>query len=222
MAELLFRESYKNTINPLFEKTYEDLEILPERLLGWNNEAPVFSNLITELRPKVIIEVGTWLGGSALRMARDVKRAELGTRIFCVDTWLGGLEFLDAAQGDNARNLMRKNGYPQVYYQFLSNVVHHGMQDIIQPFPTTSTLAAKYFLAKGQQAELIYVDASHEEEDVYQDIMHYFKLLTPGGVMFGDDFSWPGVRASVERSARELNLVHGVTETWHWVIRKPF
>jgi predicted O-methyltransferase YrrM len=54
---------------------------------------------------------------------------------------------------------------------------------------------------------MIYVDASHEEEDVYQDLVSYWDLVRPGGVLFGDDWTWDGVRLAVQRFADEQGIV---------------
>ena len=59
---------------------------------------------------------------------------------------------------------------------------------------------------QGIKAEMIYIDASHEEEDVYQDLREYWDLLRDGGVIFGDDYTWDGVRLAVDRFAREEKL----------------
>ena len=50
------------------------------------------------------------------------------------------------------RNLLNKNGYPQVYFQFLSNVIHNECEDIITPIPNTSVNGAKFLnLIKSHQ-----------------------------------------------------------------------
>lgn len=53
---------------------------------------------------------------------------------------------------------------------------------------------------------MIYIDGSHEEEDVYQDLVSWWDLVRDGGVLFGDDWTWDGVRLAVERFAAENSL----------------
>ena len=75
---------------------YEGLEILPPKLQGFNMyESPLFNELVTKIKPKTIIEVGTWLGGSAFTMCESIKKNDLNTKLYCVDTWLGAIEFID-------------------------------------------------------------------------------------------------------------------------------
>jgi len=156
------------------------------------------------VRPNLIIEVGTWKGASALEMVRCAKSIGIHPQIVCVDTWLGALEFWgDQSDPERYQALKLRNGYPSVYFQFLANVCHAEAQDYIVPFPQTSATAALWFRQQGIQADLIYVDASHEEEDVYQDLTDYIECLRPGGILFGDDYGWDGVRLAVDRFVKE-------------------
>jgi hypothetical protein len=108
------------------------------------------------------------------------------------------------------------NGYPQVYFDFLANVVQHGFQDVIIPVPCTSVIAARVLASQGIVADLIYIDGSHNYDDVVADIRAYRPLLRSGGVMFGDDYEWKSVREAVEEELPE----HERT-TEHWIYRKP-
>ena len=119
---------------------------------------------------KFIIEVGSWKGASAVTMADALKAEGLDGRILCVDTWLGALEFWsDQSDPQRFRALECKHGFPSVYYRFLANICHRGHQQRIVPFPLPSTAAALWLMRTDLRADLIYLDGSHEEEDVYQD-----------------------------------------------------
>ena len=84
------------------------------------HESPAFRELVLQARPKLIVEVGTWKGASAIRLAEEVESAGLAAQILCIDTWLGALEFW-TAQDDPERyqSLQLKHGWPQVFYQFM-------------------------------------------------------------------------------------------------------
>ncbi|MES2572206.1 MAG: CmcI family methyltransferase [Verrucomicrobiota bacterium] len=197
-----------------------DYQRIPLDLHGWGSQSPAFAELIREQRPRLIIEVGTWKGGSALEMARLLEEASLPAAILCIDTWLGALEFwteLDDPQRHGSLKL--KHGYPSVYYQFLANVCHRGAQKRIVPFPQTSSIAGLWLRHYGIRADLIYLDGSHEEEDVYEDLLRYWEVLADGGVLFGDDYSWDGVRLAVERFAREEGIGIAFLAD-KWVLRK--
>jgi hypothetical protein len=197
-----------------------DFRSYPFDAHGWGGESGAFRQLIEETKPTLIIEVGTWKGASALEMAAVTRAAALPTQILCVDTWLGALEFwTDQNDPERYSSLRLRNGYPTVYYQFLANVCHKGFQEHIVPFPQTASIASLWLRYYGIRSEMVYIDASHEEEDVYQDLCNYWDLVCENGVLFGDDYSWDGVRLAVDRFAveerRKLEFIGD-----KWVLRK--
>ena len=187
---------------------------------GWGGESPAFRELLSQARPRLIVEVGTWKGASALEMARITRELDLTTQIVCIDTWLGALEFwTDQEDPKRYLSLQLRHGYPTAYYQFLANVCHQGFQDRIIPFPQTASIAALWFRYYGVTADVIYLDASHEEEDVYQDLCNYWELVSERGILFGDDYAWDGVRLAVDRFAKEDgSRVAFIADKW--VLRK--
>ncbi len=208
-------------MNKIDREIYNNLELLPLDLQGWHGTSPVFEELINKTKPSLIIEVGTWKGQSAINMAKIIKKLGLSTKIYCVDTWLGALEFWDWDAGTQERNLLQKNGYPQIYYQFISNVVHNNVQDIILPFPNTSLIAARFFLNRKINSELVYVDASHDAEDVYLDIANYYKILKNKGIIFGDDYGMESVKIGVEKFCTENKINYKTHQNNHyWSICK--
>ncbi len=182
---------------------YEGFIVDPSQvdMHGWGGTHPIFEQIIGQMKPKTIVEVGTWKGASAITMAKALRNTGSDGELICVDTWLGAPEFwMDKTDPSRYLSLKLKNGYPQVYYTFLNNVIAEGLQDFITPFPATSFVAQRWFVQNNLTADLIYVDAAHEYQEVIADIAGWFKVLRPGGVMIGDDYStyWPGVIRAVE------------------------
>lgn len=190
------------------------LDLVPD-LQGWNSTDPVFAKLIIEVNPKVIVEVGSWKGMSALHMA-SLSKAE----IYCVDTWLGGVDHF--VNQDRPENDLRRDtwGYPKLYHQFIYNVATSLHSARIHPIAQTSLNGARLLGRAGIKADLINIDASHVYQDVYADLEHYAALLSDTGLMFGDDWNFPGVRLAVTRFAYETGLL--VTqENKGWQLRRP-
>ena len=209
-------------MNKIDKSIYENLHLLSPDYSGWNGNKSIFGKLVREIRPSTIIEVGTWKGQSAINMGTTVKELGLNTTIHCVDTWLGAIEFWTNGRNTSERDLHTLNGYPQVYYQFLSNVVHKNLQDIILPFPNTSENGYRYFKYFNITAQMIYIDASHEEDDVYKDLNNYYELLDNYGILFGDDYQkdWPGVINSVNKFAQEKNIGLEIVDNNFWILKK--
>jgi hypothetical protein len=84
-----------------------------------------------------------------------------------------------------------------VYVDFLKNVVSCKYEKNIIPIPNTSYTGAKILSYYRVKADIVYIDGSHEKEMVIQDILSYVGLLKQGGIMFGDDYDWYGIRHGV-------------------------
>ena len=176
------------------------MHVYPEDLQGWGSSEPIFQTLIERLRPRLIVEVGSWKGASAIHMAGLCKRLGLQTEIVCVDTWLGNWQHWNRQNGVGSKvDLRIQNGFPMLYFQFLSNVIARGYTNIITPLPLTGVAAAKLFEQNKLSPDLIYIDGDHEYEAVNADIRAWVPLLSNEGVILGDDYDWPGVqRAATE------------------------
>jgi predicted O-methyltransferase YrrM len=182
---------------------YADFEAgkFPTDMQGWNSHHPFFEKIITGLRPNRIIEVGTWKGGSAINMAKICASLGLETEIICIDTWLGASEHVLFQEFRQSLNY--KNGFPQLYYTFMANVISEGLQNTITPFPMASLNAAVILKTLAVTADLIYIDAAHEYELAYADADAYWPLVTDRGIMLFDDYGYSGVTKAVCRFAYE-------------------
>jgi len=197
-------------------------------LQGWIEPAFVehFDALVSSwnVPPRVILEVGSWKGLSATTMATRCKaKGMTNVCIVAIDTWLGAPEFWTWGLDDPTRgkSLNVVNGYPTVFYTFTKNVKTLGHDDVIAPFPISSTQGAHVLKAHGIRADMVYIDGSHEYDQVLSDLHAYWPLLKEGGVLFGDDYSkgWPGVVKAVDEFAKQKG-VHAKTCGVLWTIHK--
>jgi len=193
-------------------------------LQGWNSERPVFHELIDRVQPRLVIEAGVWKGASAIHMGSYLRRVCPEARLLAIDTWLGSWDFWDRQRKPGLyKALTLRQGFPAVYPQFLFNVLHQKLEEMIIPFPQTSLGACRWLKQQGVTAELIYIDAGHDKEDVAMDLKNYFEILAPGGIIFGDDYAdtSAGVAEAVECFAAEKKIPLELKEqNQFWVIEK--
>lgn len=192
------------------------LPLTPDRA-GWNSDHPIFDRLVELARPAEIIELGSWKGRSAAHFAAAAPAA----RIFCVDTWLGGLDHLLSVRPED--DLLRDAaGSPRLYHQFLRNFADGewaAYAPRLVPIQQPTAAGLRLLALAGVQAQLLYVDASHEYEDVYADLCAARHVLAPGGILFGDDFrSFPGVFAAVLRFRHEAGLKFEEVDGNFWIL----
>lgn len=207
-------------MNEINQKIYENLELWPEDTDGWGGNDSIFEEMISMSLPSVVVEIGSWKGQSTINMGKILKKLGLKhAKIYAIDTWLGATEFWTTHKDTPERNLHLKNGYPQIYYQFLSNVVHNNLQDTIIPITNTSITGLKILKHHAIKPELVYIDASHEEEDVYADLKYSFDMVEKG-IVFGHDYDWcAGVKSAVDRFANE-NRLRLESKAAFWFIKK--
>lgn len=161
-------------------------------LKGWNSYHRKLAELIQELQPKLVLELGSWLGCSALFMSEHTD-----AEIVCVDTWTGSQEmWTNKDDPDRYQMLKIEHGYPTIYRSFMSNVMKAGKDHQITPMPLPTTVALGVLAHHGIQPDLIYVDASHDKSHVIADIKASLPLWPK--ILCGDDYrSWPGVHQGV-------------------------
>lgn len=164
---------------------------------GWGSQSIALQKAIDECNPKSIIEVGTWLGASALFMS-SICEAE----IICVDTFLASNEVL--WRENQATDSIER--FDKIYEQFCVNITSQKMNDRIAPLPMTSSSAAELFQKEQITADLVYIDAGHREREVYADLQDYWPLTNK--ILVGDDYNpiWGGVISAADRFAYENQL----------------
>lgn len=177
------------------DSPYDTLKVLrPFVDQGWYCNSQQMKELIQKHDVRTIIEIGVWIGQSTIHMARTM---HADGKIFAVDHFLGSPEH---QPGENAW----QPWFPYLYEQFLSNVIHAKLTHKIVPVRMTSLEAASY-LSK-VRPDLVYIDAGHDTESVYNDLCRWYPFVEGRGILCGDDWLWDTVRVAVERFAAERRL----------------
>ena len=186
---------------------------------NWGSTHPYFKQYIDLLKPALIVEVGTWLGGSAIHMGQLLRAAGLNDScIVCVDTWLGSSEHY--INDDQRRILKLVNGRPTFYNDFMDNVVQNGLQDIILPFSIASIAAVEVLREYAITPDLIYLDGDHTSRGFRADLDLYWERLRPGGCLIGDDFDWQEIHMNVLEFAFQQQVEFTAVGN-KFVMRKP-
>lgn len=185
-------------------------------LWGWNGDLPIFNELITGMRPRLVVEVGSWMGQSSCTMARSMRDNGLDSVLVCIDTWLGSIEHWSTPY--ERMNLDLRNGCPTIYESFMTNVIREGLSGYVVPLPMPSTIGCVFL--DGSTADLVYIDGSHAYRDVLRDLGDYWPLVNPaGGILFGDDWAWDSVRNAVTEFSLRINVEPRLAGC-HWILQK--
>jgi hypothetical protein len=168
--------------------------------------------LFTFLEPTYIVECGSMLGGSAIRMATVLQINNKTTEIICIDPFTGDVNMWDweknGRNGENGwRFLQLENGIPTIYKRFLANCKYSGFENSILPINATTSVGIKLLqrlFIQGRITELpnyIYLDSAHEKDETYIELSICWNCLVNNSVLFGDDWAWEAVREDVIKFA---------------------
>lgn len=160
--------------------------LVPQDVPGWCDYADLYKQIVDGVQDGAhLVEVGSFMGQSAITMARLLKRSGKRIKFTCVDHFQGDPSILSAigTMPANTREL------------FESNLRKYQVEDRVELLPMPSVDAAKLF--PDEALDFVFIDGSHEEEDVTNDIRDWLPKVRPGGILAGHDFDWMGVVKAV-------------------------
>ncbi len=142
-----------------------------------------------------ILEVGSWKGRSTHALCTGAVKSN-GV-VWAVDHFGGAADPRDLTYGANADT---------IYRQFSENLKGF---DNLRVRRADSLIAAKQF--PNNYFDLLFIDGTHLEKPVKQDILAWRSKVKAGGLLSGHDFSatWPGVCAAVRQTVGEPDGVCG-------------
>lgn len=159
------------------------LEMEPEaKIPGWFNHSEKVLKLVNEYRPKVCVELGTWLGASAIPVARSIAR--WGGTLTCVDTWSGDLNEDGGSIAGRA---------PLMLVSCARAIVEAGLSNV-RLIPAMTVEAARYW---DTPIDFLYIDADHSYHGCSADLEAWTPHVKPSGLIAGDDYGhprYPGVK----------------------------
>lgn len=168
---------------------------------GWFDFQDIYSRVIDEVPEGICVEVGSWLGRSAAYFAEQAEPMYECLVLHCVDTWEGSEEHKQYVASHD------------VYTEFCENVSDWIVRGTIVPVMGKSVEVAKTY--EDGSVEFVFIDASHEYDDVRADIQAWWPKLREGGYFGGHDINWPGVHRAVRESFPGVKPLGS-----SWLVRK--
>jgi predicted O-methyltransferase YrrM len=131
-----------------------------------------------------IIEIGSWKGRSTRALADNT----FG-EVYAVDTWKGTYN-----EPIHEKELLGKSP-DWLLNEFKSNMSDLFNVNIIQGL---SVDVAKQL--SNLRFDMVFIDAGHTYQEVREDILSWYPLVTKGGLLSGHDYisEWPGVIEAVD------------------------
>ena len=180
----------------------------PGNLGTWSGHLPFASDLVHELQPSLLVELGTHYGESYFGFCQAVEESGADCRCFAVDTWRG-----DAHAGFYEESVYAEvNEYNQQKYARFSTLVRRTFDEASAQFAPDSI-------------DLLHIDGLHTYEAVKQDFETWFPKVKPGGVVLLHDINVRHANFEVWRLWEELTREYRHFSFLHWwglgVLLKP-
>ena len=152
---------------------------------------------------KTIIEIGSFEGRSTVWSCKNLL-LHLDSKIFCIDTFQGSVE-----HSENLKvNLLTR---------FKNNIKVAGVSDKVRICQGESWHELSKLIADNINADMVYVDGSHQAPDVLEDACLALRILKTSGIVIFDDYHW-----SIEPHGREdiLNSPKIAVDLFHSINRR--
>ena len=161
---------------------------------NWFSYPKLYSRVVQRLNSgSKIVEIGSWKGKSSAYMAVEIANSTKDIEFYCVDTWEGSIEHTEEQKGHNLYNKFLDNMRPVENYYF--------------PIKLNSIDASKKF--KDNSLDFVFIDASHQYEDVKKDIISWLPKVKDGGIIAGHDYTefHPGVIQAADEVLGKENII---------------
>jgi predicted O-methyltransferase YrrM len=165
----------------------------------WAGHTFFVYDLVRNLQPKTIVELGTERGTSFFSMCQAVKDGKIKAKLYAVDIWKGD----------------KHTGYygESVYKNFIKYKNAHFSKLKIEVFRMFFDEAVVKF--KDSSIDLLHIDGLHTYEAVKHDFETWCGKVKPNGIVLFHDIVEKGRRFGVHKLWRELKAQNNTIEFLH-------
>lgn len=157
-----------------FMAVWSSIDTIPGHLVSPFQEHWLYSTAKKLPINANIVEIGSYMGRSTVSLAYACRGAN--RHIYAIDTFDGNdSDFSDRCFFD----------------EFLENITKRGLAETVTPIQCLSSEAAKNW---SRPIHLLFIDGSHEYDDVLQDYNNFFPHIVEGGIVALHDvvYTWEG------------------------------
>lgn len=179
---------------------------------GWFDFEDIYTEMVDKASDgSVFVELGVWMGKSAIFMAETIKNSGKKITFYAVDSWKKEVNFL-GSEGVFEKN----NG--DIFPQFLKNCVDCGVSNYIKPLRMRTELASEFF--PPESLDFVFIDAGHDPVPFRMDLDKWLPKIKLGGVCAGHDFYHPPINATLKCALPEHYKYIGKTSGSTWIYYK--
>ena len=169
-----------------------------EQIHGWFTFSELYGKMVNKFpNGSHFVEVGSWMGKSAVYMGVEIVNSNKKIKFDCVDNW----EFVDNVYNSDGNISKLK---VSAFQEFLKNIMP--LSNVINYHKLNSLEASKLY--DDESVDSVFLDASHEYENVKNDLIYWYPKIKYGGVIAGHDYckEWNGVILAVNEFFNNKNF----------------
>jgi hypothetical protein len=164
----------------------------------WLKHIPFGMFLVDILRPKVVVELGTYYGVSYCAFCQAVKELKIDAQCYAIDTWLG-----DPHGGYYGTEVLEDlKAHHDPLYSAFSRLIQSTFDEAVGHFADGSI-------------DLLHIDGFHTYDSVAQDFRSWLPKMSRQGVMLFHDINVRESSFGVWRMWEELKLKYQSFEFSH-------
>lgn len=164
----------------------------------WQEHIPFGMLLVTLLKPRVLVELGTHYGDSYCAFCQAVQESQLETRCFAVDNWAGDVHV--GEYGEEVLGGLRAHHDP--LYAGFSTLLQSDFDEARRQF-------------KDGEIDLLHIDGTHTYEAVKQDYENWLPKMSERGVILFHDINVNWLGYEVRRFFDEIKVQYPHFEFLH-------
>lgn len=140
-------------------------------------EITALARLVQGIQPKIVVEIGTWTGGTLFIWVRTNKNLEMAVSIDLPGGGFGG--------GYDRKRI-------KLYKQFVADRPNTRMEFLRSDSHAPTTLASLMQILAGKSIDFLYIDGDHTYDGVKKDFEMYSPLVRKGGIVAFHDIVTTG------------------------------
>jgi len=163
-----------NFINfQFFDSSFEYEKIYKDSQAPWSGHKFFIYDFVRNLKPKIIVELGTYKGTSIFSMTQAVKDNSLDTKLYAIDTWKGDKHggFYDNSIFEQVKKIKNK---------------YYSKQNLTLLRKTFNEAKLQF---KNQSIDLLHIDGLHTYETVKNDFDNWIDKVKEDGIIIFHDIS---------------------------------
>lgn len=157
---------------PDFESDKLNLEMM--KYSPWSGHRRFVYDLVANIRPECIVELGSYYGCSAFTFLQALKDFDMKSHFYAIDTW----------EGDS----FTENDYKENIYDSYKNIQEKlfAGQNAIMKRMTFDQACCDF---EEESIDLLHIDGSHTYEDCRHDFEKWFSKVSRKGIILFHDIS---------------------------------